>query len=165
MNAVEDIKDIRGPVSIPLDWWWVWGLLAVIVVIVAVTLFLRRRKTAKTPLPSPRQPAWEVALEAIMLLDREDLIRKGLVKDFYSRLSDITRVYIEERFTLHAPEMTTEEFMEAARRSDLLLPVQKEFLSNFLNSCDMVKFAKHLPDASDMRQALKLARAFIEEAK
>ena len=44
----------------------------------------------------------------------EDLIARGLIQEFHYRTSGIVRGYIERRFGVSAPEMTTEEFLTAA---------------------------------------------------
>lgn len=166
LNAAQELREIRGPVGVPPQVGWAGLLIAIALLAAAgVYFWLRRRPAAATPPPIPRLPAWQTALEAIARLERDDYIRQGRVKEFYSGLSGIIRGYIEERFELRAPEMTTEEFMDAARRSERLTPVQKDFLSSFLNASDMVKFARFQPDPSDMRRALDLARAFVEEAR
>jgi hypothetical protein len=59
--------------------------------------------------------------------------------------------------------MTTEEFYQHLRRSSDLHPEQKESLKRFLESCDMVKFAKYVPDPSESKGSFDLAGAFVEE--
>jgi hypothetical protein len=80
-------------------------------------------------------------------------------------LSDIVRTYIEARFEIRAPEMTTEEFLIFTYASEKLNDKQRAFLGELLQSSDMVKFAKFVPSMDHARDNLRLARTFIEETR
>ena len=82
---------------------------------------------------------------------------------WYVELSDIVRRYIEERFALRAPELTTEEFLAEAGRSAELTAGNRELLSAFLATCDRVKFARYSPDEDESRGALQEAKRFLNE--
>ncbi len=69
---------------------------------------------------------------------------------FCIAVSDTVRQYLEERFNFHAPERTTEEFLHELKATDLLLPDQKQSLGEFLNVCDMVKFARYEPGRPEL---------------
>ncbi len=159
------LRDIRGPVAIPGEWLWLWLLSAGIFL---VLLFWLARHFSKRATPQPvviPKPAWETALLALQVLEKAGLIGQGRAKEYYSSLSGIVRGYIEERFDVRAPEMTTEEFMEAIRHSEKLTTDQRGFLKDFLNASDMVKFARFAPSGDDMRQVMALARTFVEEVR
>ncbi len=164
--SADELKDIRGPVPIPGDVLWLWGLLAAAAAVAAVFLFLRRhRRRDVVRAPVPQRPPWEIALEALAALEKEGRATDEQAKWFYSRLSEIIRVYIEQRFEIRAPEMTTEEFLESASASILLEDRQKGSLRDLLNASDLVKFARSVPSGEDMEGALHLARRFIEETR
>ena len=78
------------------------------------------------------------------------------------RLSDIVRSYLEGRFHLRAPEMTTEEFLQAAQRDPQLAPPQRSLLGTFLSEADLVKFARYVPAADDSERAYRAAREFVQ---
>ena len=165
INAALELRDIRGPVAIPGEWFWLWLLLGCLLAIglsVFAWLYFKREKPAVV---EPPRPAWEVALEKLLKLEQSALIVQGQVKEYYAQLSGVVRWYIEERFNVRAPEMTTEEFMEAVRSSDKLTRKNQIFLQDFLNASDMVKFAKFIPSPEEMYQGLKLARTFVEETR
>jgi len=157
------LKDIHGPVSVPGEWWWLWivlFLLCVAGVIAAWYFFLR--KSACTSIKLIVIPPWEKALAALSSLEMQAPYISGGVKQYYFQLSGIIRLYIEERFNIRAPEMTTEEFMDQARASTELSTQHRLFLDNFLNVSDMVKFARFEPVAQDMVDVLMAARIFVE---
>lgn len=86
-------------------------------------------------------------------------------KPFCILVSDTVRVYLEERFNFHAPERTTEEFLHELRGTDLLAAEQKEKLGEFLESCDLVKFAKYEPGEKELRGLHDSAVRLVEETE
>ncbi len=142
---------------------WIWAaiagaLLIGALVIAAFVVWLKRR--AQRPAPPILPEVW--ALRALAQLEAADLISSGQAKEFYYRLSEIVRVYIELKFGLAAPEMTTEEFLGALARDRGALPYDANRLRDFLQACDLVKYAALRPRTEDARQALGTARAFID---
>ena len=64
-------------------------------------------------------------------------------KPFTIAVSGAIRIYLEGRFNFHAPDRTTEEFLYELQDTDLLLTEQKQSLGEFLENCDLIKFAKY----------------------
>ena len=161
-QAANDIRDIKPPVEISSGWeslWW--GLIALVVIVLAVVIWrlLRNRKT-NIVLPSPI-PAH---VRAKQKLD-EALALIAQPKPFVVAVSDTARIYLEERFDFRAPERTTEEFLHELQATDLLLPEQKESLGGFLESCDLVKFAKYEPGENELRGLHGSAVRLVEETE
>jgi len=90
---------------------------------------------------------------------------KGEIKKYYYILSDILRKYIEDRFNIKAPEMTTPEFLVYLKDSKELSAQQKEILKDFLVHCDMVKFAKYGPSAKEIDESFDIVIKFVNETK
>ena len=160
------IADIEDVVGMPKEssYLWVWILIAAgIVAAAAVWLYLRRKRYAE--LVRIFKPAHELAYEHLRALIKEDLINKGKVKEFYERISNILRHYIEHRFSLRAPERTTEEFLAELQFTDALGASDKEALGEFLNHCDLVKFAKMSPTGEQIQRTFDLVKDFIEKTK
>jgi hypothetical protein len=79
--------------------------------------------------------------------------------------ADTARTYLEERFNFRAPERTTEEFLRELGGTDLLVKEQKESLGKFLESCDLVKFAKYEPGEKELREWHSSAVKLVEETE
>lgn len=161
------IRDIRPPVDIPNQWMWLWVALATIAV-VALLIWLGIRYLKRPPKPIKEKSivsisAWDKAYARLENLRINRLIERADLKAFYIELSDIVRHYLEERFSLKAPEMTTEEFLGSLRYSMILNDLQKETLKEFLLTCDMVKFAKHQPTVNEAQKSFDLAKALIDQ--
>lgn len=159
-----DIRDIKGPIGLPGS--LPWKLLLFLGVVAAgsvLYVYLGKKHSSKAVVCA--RPAHEVAYEQLEKLRNKGFIRQGKVKEFYSELSDIVRRYLENRFSLKAPEMTTEEFLVFVRDYSALQPEHKNVLKDFLSSCDLVKFAKFLPPLQDSDLAFEAARRFVDETK
>ncbi|MDD5634688.1 MAG: hypothetical protein PHW46_05385, partial [Candidatus Omnitrophica bacterium] len=107
----------------------------------------------------------EIAYEQLTILKNKELPKKGLIKEYYTELSDIIRHYLENRFNFRAPEMTTEEFLESVKRSPELSIEHRGLLQDFLSQCDMVKFAKYGPTQLEMLDSFKAAERFIDQTR
>ncbi|MCO5052957.1 MAG: DUF4381 domain-containing protein [Verrucomicrobiae bacterium] len=148
ITNVTDIRDLVPPVEIPSGWEWLWWALAALV-IVALLAFCWSwwRKRAQAPIVIPVIPAHLRARQKL----QDALALIGQPKPFVTAVSDTLRLYLEERFDFHAPERTTEEFLNDLQRTDRLTETQKDGLGHFLTNCDLVKFAKYEPGEPELR--------------
>jgi hypothetical protein len=97
----------------------------------------------------------------------ERLLRKGLpgrgrYKDFYVELTMVVRRYVQRRYGVRAPHLTTEEFFGRAAAALPASGGRVEALRAFLESADMVKFAgvEATPEMAD--GATASARGYLE---
>ncbi len=161
------IADIEDVVEMPqqVSCWWIWAVSAVgaIAAGLAGLYYLRRRRLDK--LVRIFKPAHEIAYERLQALVKDDLINAGKLKEFYERISDILRHYIEHRFELRAPERTTEEFLIELQWTDILSASDKESVGEFLKHCDLVKFAKYNPTSEQIQRTFDLVKDFIEKTR
>jgi len=160
-----DIKDIKGPLR--RGHGWIVGLVLLLgacAVVIGIKLWMNKKRV-QTALPKPALSTHEIALQKIRELLAKDYISRGLEQQFYYELSLIVRHYLEARFAIRAPEMTTEEFLAYLRDSGTLSVPHKELLKDFLTHCDLVKFARYAPGPTEIDAALASARRLIEETK
>ena len=162
--AQDALHDIRPPVALPEHHVWLFILL-IILFIFFVFFILRyyRGKKPQTQKPVIIKKPWDVALERLESLLNKNFIAHGKVKEFYIEIGDIVRHYIEERFLWKAPEMTTSEFLEYIKQQGHLNIDHKSLLKDFLNCCDMVKFAQYGPTEKEIEDSVVAAKRFIEE--
>jgi len=161
-----DIRDIRGIVTRAKRFWSITALaLSALAVIFGAFLWARKRKRKAMEAASRVRPADEVAYEKLMELRAMRLPEKGMVKEYYVRLSEIVRYYLEGRFSFRAPEMTTEEFLESLRESPVLRSEHKHLLREFLSHCDMVKFAKYGPTPLEMLDSFSSAEKLVDQTR
>jgi hypothetical protein len=159
---LNDIRDIKPPVEIPNGWEWLWWALAILATIVVAVLIWRwwqRRRTqvsVEPPVPAHVR-AKQKLQEALALITRPE--------PFCVLVSDTIRVYLEERFNFRAPERTTEEFLHELQETNFLAAEQKEKLGEFLECCDLVKFAKYEPREPELRDLHGSAVKLVEETE
>jgi len=162
-HGVKPVAELRA------DWAWgtiaatAGGGLAGLIVVILLIVWLVRRLTR--PAGEVRVPPHEWALEQLRVLAAEQLVERGRVQEFYYRLSEIARRYIELRFGLMAPERTTEEFLLEMRQSTALSRTHQAALGDFLEACDLVKYARHEPTTAEIEQVFNTARDFVLETR
>jgi hypothetical protein len=158
---IEDVMDMPKPPS----YWLLWMLSTCVAIAAAVSawLYLRRRRIRE--LVRIFKSAHEIAYARLKALVKDDPVAAGKIKEFYERISDILRHYIEHRFNLRVPERTTEEFLAELALDDVLGETDKKMLEEFLTHCDLVKFAKHDPTHEQIQRTFDLVREFIEKTK
>lgn len=166
-SAAPELHDVRPPVDFPSNYWLVLSLLGVVVLVGCAFLFryLIRRLRHRVPRVAPAKTAWDIAYERLIALEKENLPQRGLADAFYTRLSLIVRCYMEDRFLIRAPEMTTEEFFVSLKTALELTDRHKQALREFLNFSDMVKFARHTASVAEMEAGLALAKRLVDETK
>jgi hypothetical protein len=163
------MRGVREPLRwrTPRDRWI--GLAAgALLLAAAILVGARRRKSRRSAPPAAAPvalPPHEAALKALAALRRKVQADRGQVDVHFQELSSIVRGYLEERFGLRAPELTTEELGREAAGSGLLAPAHQEVVRVFLAECDLVKFARHRPSAEDLAGALAAAERLVRETK
>ena len=160
-----DLRDIRGPLSIPRSWWFVLPLLLIAVAVAAGVYHLRRRRRdspeAAPAVPrAPPKPFHVIALEALRALEKSSLLEQGRVKEYHVRISEIIREYVEGQMEVPALELTTREVVEGMRGAAVGAAITEKFRT-FLERCDLVKFAKLRPGADESREVMGWARDLV----
>ncbi len=166
-----DIRDIKQPLNLPRDLrqYILWGGLGLILVLAALTAFYvwKRKKAGKSIIPrkvEPPKPAHEIALEALENLRESSLIQEGKIKEFFVQISEIIRNYIEGRYFVPALEMTTFELLENLRQNQIEDGIIQT-IAEFLEICDLVKFAKYQPSSEEIDSTLNKAFEIVDKTK
>jgi len=156
------LRDIKPPVEIPNGWLWaIWifvGLMLAAALFWLYRYWRERRGQAPEIPPVPAHVRARQRLEEALRIIEQP-------KPFCTLVSDTTRMYLEERFNFHAPDRTTEEFLHELRSTSLLTPDQKESLGDFLQQCDLVKFARYEPTQTELRNLHGSAVRLVDETE
>lgn len=160
----EQPRDITGallPPKPPMPLWMRITLAAgTAVLLVGVWRAYRAlRRWLLRPAPPILPEVW--ALRALADLAGGDWFERGRMREYYYRLTEVVRSYIERKFGLAAPEMTTEEFLAVLARDRRAVPYDAARLRQFLEACDIVKYAAWEPRREDAEAGLATARAFV----
>src|SRR5260221_7721292 len=161
-QGTNDLRDIKPPVEIPSGWAWVLWVAGAIVLSALLYFAWRYWRANRDKAPTlPPVPAHIRAKQKLA----EALALIAQPKEFCIAVSDTLRWYLEERFDFRAPERTTEEFLHELRATPLLTPDQKDSLVEFLNRCDLVKFAKYEPGEPELRDLHAAAVRLVDETE
>lgn len=112
-----------------------------------------------------QRSAYEVARGELDGLLEAGLPDAGTMDAFYVRLSLIVRTYLEDRFGLRSPELTTPEFLTEMGRSPDLARSHQQLLRDFLTQADLVKFAGLRPGQDAVAESVAAAERFLEETR
>ena len=161
------IKPYKAPVTIGeiLPWVLLAAVLAALIWGVII-LFRKLKRSKKEPeeIINP-DPAHIIAFRELENLKAEQLWQKGEVKLYYSRLTEIVRQYLENRYKVFSLEMTTSETLEALLKTGFKKDESYSRLRSVLNGADLVKFAKYKPEPSENEQNFNETWQFVEDTK
>ncbi len=168
-----EIKDVKPPMYAP---WlfedflpYVIGLLVVAALIAGISYYRLRLKRKKDVLSDVKIviPPHTEALAALRILEEKKLWQQGLVKEYYSEVTEIIRRFFENRWSIIALELTTDEILVQMKHIPEALAVWKEMESFFLVA-DLVKFAKYQPSPAEheneLRSAYDIVRGMVPKA-
>jgi hypothetical protein len=170
-DSTAKFYDIIEPYRSPLTLGEIlpWIILALIVAAIAWWLvkFLRNRKKPEVKveqLPNP-DPAHVIAFRELERLRSEELWQSGDFKAYYTRLTEILRQYLENRFAVYSLELTTSETLDALVKTGFKKDASYNRQKSVLNGADLVKFAKYVPEKDENEAHFNNAWLFVEETK
>ncbi len=166
----EEKKDIRGlKATIALVQKYGWMIISGVLLALAaagVVFYLKFRKNPELflkPAEPPLSPD-EEALNALNRLFDSDLMRRGKIKEYYLKLSEILRVYFEKRFQILAIESTTYEILRELTLKEIDRGLLEK-IQEVLEWADLAKFAKWVPEPAQVVVINQKAKQIIETAR
>ncbi|HVI82055.1 MAG TPA: DUF4381 family protein [Chthoniobacterales bacterium] len=121
-----------------------------------IVWLLKRRRTPALPPKTPR----EIALEELERIADEIEITNPY--QFSIRVSDILRRYVTNQYALPVTRQTSVEFLTALTKSKSFSANEKSLLEDFLNRCDLIKFARYEATSADSQLLLEEATRFVK---
>lgn len=173
VDLKKGFADIKKPYGAPVTFKeiapWILGflLLACIVFLIIYAINRRKKNIPIFSIPSrPKLPPHVIALGELDKLKEEQLWQHDKVKDYYTRLTDIIRVYLEERYNVPAMEQTTPEILSDFKGENSQIK-GKLFagLEKTLTISDLVKFAKYTPFPDENHYVMVQAYTLVDETK
>ena len=160
-DLLEGLHENAQVVEVPWPaWaWWTIGAASLLVVAALVWLgiWLVNRRTPAAVL-TPR----EIALRDLTALREE--VDALAPYQFSVMVSDVLRRFISAQYRLHAPQQTSQEFLAELSSSNQFLNEDRSLLAEFLERCDLLKFARVTGSADENRGLLESATAFAQGA-
>src|SRR6516225_5143433 len=154
----EEFHDIAPPVDYSLiPTWLVFVIVFVSLSLLGLVVWLLAKR--RRPAAPPKLPR-EIALEELEQINRE--IEKMSPYQFSIRVSDILRKYVTQQYGLPATRQTSIEFLTALAKAPTFSAEEKSLLEDFLNRCDLIKFARYEATTSDSELLLGEAIRFVK---
>ncbi len=173
VDLKKGFADIKKPYKAPVTFKevapWILGiiLIASIVFLILYAINRRRKNIPLFTMPAkPKLPPHVVALSELDKLKEEQLWQQDKVKDYYTRLTDIIRTYLEERYEVPAMEQTTQEILSQFKGETTQIKGKLySGLQKTLDIADLVKFAKSTPLPDENHFVMVHAYSLVEETK
>ena len=169
VDTTLDIRDIQPIMPAPADLTWLlWVLIGyhLLMLLIAFVVWKLGKKTGEEKeeivAPVVLIPPHITAIDALKALESEKLWQEGKMKLYFTRLTDILRVYIDEKWRVGAQELTTDEIIHHGFLA-LIDPLSKTDLENILRLADLVKFAKWEAIASECELSMSLSYKFVKD--
>lgn len=166
---LNDIKTVRKVPFVWTDYLWILWIVLGIVLILALTgfliyLVLKKKKKGYFFTPPVVTPPHVRAISELDKLRAEKIWHQGREKEYYSKLTEILRFYIDEREGIKAMEMTSGEILNEIRK---ITDVQSVYdnLKQILSTSDLVKFAKYKPYPDENDLSLMNAYFFVTQTQ
>lgn len=174
VDTTKAFKGIKGIIEVKGSWldylWLIIGALVLIGLTTFVVYYFKKNKKAPMPMvvpAGPRETLQEKYLRLLAELEARKIWHSGTVegiKEYYTQLTDILRVYIEERFRTPVMELTTDEILQKARMHKEMNG-QHDMLASILYTADLAKFARAQPSSAEHMQAMEHAKEFVINTK
>src|SRR4051812_27762653 len=159
--AAEQLHDIAPPVEYSLIPAWVvfCGVFVALLVCGLVGWWIKRRWQRPKPQISVRD-------RTLIELDRiSGEIENISPYQFSIRVSDILRRYVTDQYNVPVTRQTSVEFLAALTKASPFSEDEKSLLEDFLNRCDLIKFARYDATTEDSRLLLEEATRFVQGGK
>lgn len=164
----DEIYDIKAPMEAPFNWWLVAAIAAGAVLVAAlvwaVIYWIKKRKKEAALTPEQKLSPYEYARLQLKEIEKEQLWQKDRVKEYYSRLTDVMRLYMERQLGLTAMESTADEVTAMVYKLSINKSLKEE-VAELMELSALVKFAKEKPGPAQHQSAFQTVDKFIESTK
>src|ERR1700737_3110940 len=156
--AQQQFHEIAPPVDYSFVPTWVIFLTSFVglCLVGLIVWFFKRKRKSEQP---PRLPR-DIVLEELDLIASEIETTNPYL--FSIRVSDILRRYVTNQYALPVTRQTSVEFLTALAKSSPFSANEKSLLEDFLNRCDLIKFARYEATSADSRLLLEEATRFVK---
>ena len=164
-----ELKDIKPPINAPYGWSDIWPFLLGILLVILIYFLLKKYVFVKKKTEVKRKPKIILAPDVIALnefatLKDKELWQSGKLKQYHSKISEILRTYLEDRFQILALELPTYDILQSLRNKGM----QSEdlhTLTTILQRADLAKYAKSKPTNSENDESMNQSVGFVKNTK
>ena len=161
-------KDVQDNPFLWSDWSLVFWLSVLMILLLGAATYLYIRLRDNKPLIKnfkfvKRLLPHQKAMKEIEQIKADKMVASENQKEYYTKLTDTLRRYIEERYKFSAMEMTSSEIIERLMHDNDQKSLDE--LRQLFMTADLVKFAKYSTLINENDMNLVNAIAFINQTK
>ena len=150
------------------EWSTVFWLSVLMIILFLLAVYLRMRLRKNKPIIANGRIIKKVlphqrAMQQIEQIKANRLVTSENQKEYYTKLTETLRKYIEERFGFNAMEMTSDEIIERLQQAEDKRMIDE--LRELFTTADLVKFAKYSTLINENDANLVNAIEFINTTK
>lgn len=160
--------DIKGPkpnleIKGHTLWWTLVLILILLFLLVSLWIYFKKRTINKNVAEiTACLNAREEALNRLESLRLSNEYKEKNVKAIYIIMTEIMRRYFEKKYHFQAMDMTTIECIRVLKLRRVAYPLY-ENIKEWLMKCDLVKFAKYIPDKKIIDEHINQAKEIISK--
>ena len=160
-------KDVQDNPFLWSEWSPIFWLSVLMLVLTALGIWLFVRLRANKPIIArikivKRLLPHQKAMKEIEQIKADKMVTSENQKEYYTKLTDTLRRYIEERYGFSAMEMTSSEIIDRLMQTD---QQSLDELRQLFTTADLVKFAKYSTMINENDANLVSAIDFINQTK
>jgi hypothetical protein len=170
-NKIE-IKDIKPILEEKFSFKEILPIIYVLLAIILIGVglyfliwYMKKRKlNIETPeiiKEEPQIPPHIKALQSLEDLSKKKLSEQNLQKQYYTEMTEIIWVYLEERFRIFASEMTSSDILSQVKLNNSISQNNYSLLEKIFTTSDLVKFAKYETNQMIDKNTLLDAKEFV----
>ena len=168
LNKFFPPKDVQDNPFLWSDWSLSFWLSVLLLVLIALCGYLYLRLRDNKPIIShikivKRLLPHQKAMKEIEQIKADRMVASENAKEYYTKLTDTLRKYIEERYGFSAMEMTSSEIIERLTAAGDQQSLDE--LRQLFTTADLVKFAKYSTMINENDANLVSAIDFINQTK
>jgi hypothetical protein len=161
-------KDVQDNPFLWSDWSLSFWLSVLLLILLALVYYLYIRMRDNKPIIThirivKKLLPHQKAMKEIEQIKADKMVSSENPKEYYTKLTDTLRKYIEERYGFSAMEMTSSEIIERLMKTDD--PQTLSELRQLFLTADLVKFAKYSTLINENDANLVSAIDFINKTK
>ena len=166
LDSVKTFHDIKSIIEVKDEWpLWMWialGLSIILLIVLLYSLYKNRKRKKPEVIFASKLSPLEEAKQSLKELEKQQLLLKGEVKLFHTRLAEIFKRYVARKTNTSLLQFTTDEILIHLES----LNINKDIISATASNqrmADAVKFAKYIPSNDVSNQAYADTGAVIEK--
>lgn len=161
-------KDVQDNPFSWQEWSVIFWLSLIMLAMISITYYLYLRLRDNKPIVAKiriikRLLPHQKAMKEIEAIKADKMVMSENQKEYYTKLTDTLRKYIEERYGFRAMEMTSSEIIDRLTETQDSQPLDE--LRLLFNTADLVKFAKYSTLINENDMNLVNAIEFINKTK